>query len=321
MNKRELLLRLLGADATLPRVPAAFFMHFGPGYHAGQAAIDRHLAYFHRTDMDFVKVQYEKTFPVLPEIERPSDWRHMPVYGEDFYQEPLAVIEGLVRAAKGEAPVLVTLYSPFMCAGHATSDTMITEHLQEDPEQVKVGLDAITESLLIFVRACVRLGVDGFYASTQGGEARRFAPATLASPGIFETTIKPYDLMLLQEIDRVCAFNILHICDYHGGYDTLDPLLDYPGDVVSYPQHVGGQLLTPQMAAAQFDRPVMGGLDRHGAIASGDPVAIQEAVREVLTQAPERFILGADCTVPGDTAWEDLRMAIDIAHRWGDDDA
>jgi uroporphyrinogen decarboxylase len=321
MNKRELLLRLLETDATLPRVPAAFFMHFGPDYHAGQAAIDRHLAYYHQTDMDFVKVQYEKVFPVIPEIERPSDWRHMPVYGEGFYQEPLAVIEGLVRAAKDEALVLVTLYSPFMCAGHTTSDAMITAHLKENPEQVKVGLDAITESLLIFVRACIRLGVDGFYASTQGGEAHRFAPATPKSPGIFETTIKPYDLALMQEIDRACPFNILHVCDYHGGYDTLAPLCDYPGDVVSYPQHVGGQLLTPRMAAAQFGRPVMGGLDRHGAIASGDPIAIQAAVREVLAQAPQHFILGADCTVPGDTAWDDLRMAIDIAHRRGDVDA
>ena len=83
-------------------------------------------------------------------------------------------MEGLVKAAKKEALVLVTLYSPFMCAGHTTSLPLLTEHLQQDPEAVRKGLEAITDSLMRFVKACIRLGVDGFYASTQGGEAGRF---------------------------------------------------------------------------------------------------------------------------------------------------
>ena len=35
---------------------------------------------------------------------------------------------------------------------------------------------------------------------------------------------------------------------------------------------------------------------------------------EVLRQAPDRFVLGADCTVPGDIDWDNLRTAIDTAH-------
>jgi hypothetical protein len=36
------------------------------------------------------------------------------------------------------------------------------------------------------------------------------------------------------------------------------------------------------------------------------------------TRAPDRFILAADCTVPGDTPWENLRAAIEEAHHFGE---
>jgi uroporphyrinogen decarboxylase len=58
----------------------------------------------------------------------------------------------------------------------------------------------------------------------------------------------------------------------------------------------------------------MGGMERKGILATGTSEAIQQAATDVLTQAPERFILAADCTVPSDTPWENLRTAIETAH-------
>jgi uroporphyrinogen-III decarboxylase len=43
---------------------------------------------------------------------------------------------------------------------------------------------------------------------------------------------------------------------------------------------------------------------------------IRQAATGVLAQAPERLILAADCTVPGDTPWENLKTAIETAHRY-----
>jgi uroporphyrinogen decarboxylase len=51
-------------------------------------------------------------------------------------------------------------------------------------------------------------------------------------------------------------------------------------------------------------------------IATGSPQEIRRAVEGVLALAPERFILGADCTVPGDTPWENLKTAIETAHQY-----
>jgi uroporphyrinogen decarboxylase len=307
MNKRDTMLSLLDDTASHDYIPAAFFLHFDTAYHQGQAAIEKHLEFFRATNMDFVKIQYEHPFPTSAPIQQPKDWAHAPLCSEDFFAEPLNVVEGLVKAAKSEALVIVTLYSPFMWAAHLGD---ITNHLQEDPEAAKRGLEIMTENVLTFVRGCKRVGVDGFYASSQGGEAFRFQ-----DPSIFQKYIMPTDLAVWEELSS-CIFNILHICDYEGGYRDLSPFLDYPGHVVNSSLQVGDQMLSPRDAARLFGRPFMGGMERKGILATGKPESIQQAVERVLAEAPEPFILAADCTVPGDTPWENLKTAIQAAHQY-----
>ncbi len=310
-NKREAILSLLDPAKKTPYTPAAFFLHFGPDYQTGQAAIDRHMEFFRYTGMDFVKIQYERNFPRLPEIQRPEDWKNMPFYDLDFYEQPLRVVEGLVKAARREALVVLTLYSPFMLAGHTAGMDKLTAHLKADPEAVKPGLQTITESLLGFMRACIKLGLDGFYTSTQGGEAARFEDRS-----IFTNYIRPTDLTVMEEANRSCPFNILHVCDYHLPYDDLTPFKDYPGQIVNASLELTTGQLTPQQAAQIFGRPFMGGMERLGILANGSMEEVRSAAVSALEQAPEQFILGADCTVPAETPWDNLREAISTAHAW-----
>jgi uroporphyrinogen decarboxylase len=311
MNKRETVLSVLETNRQPDYIPAAFFLHFDPAYHTGQAAVDKHLEYFRYTGMDFVKIQYERGFPHIPDIQRPEDWVKMPFYKLDFYEQPLRVVEGLVKAAKSEALVILTLYSPFMCAGHTTSDQMVTEHIKENPQAVQRGMEVITESLLQFVKAAIRLGLDGFYTSTQGGESGRFDDATL-----FNQCVRPYDLALMNEINQSCIFNILHVCDYSRPYSDLSPFTDYPGQIVNAPLELATEQTSPEEVARIFRRPYMGGLNRKGALSKGSTAEVRQAAEEVLKKAPERFILGADCTVLAGTPWDNLRAAVETAHEY-----
>jgi uroporphyrinogen decarboxylase len=308
MNKRDTMLSLIQNTSPWNYVPAAFFLHFDSSYHQGQAAIDKHLDFFRSTDMDFVKIQYEQPFPTLAPILKPKDWAQAPRCSDEFFEAPIQVVEGLVKAAKSEALVIMTLYSPFMWAAHL--DAEFAKHLEEDPETVKKGLAVMTENVLTLVRACKRAGIDGFYASSQGGESFRFQDSS-----IFEKYIKPTDLAVWDEISS-CAFNILHICDFEGGYSDLTPFLDYPGHVVNSSLELGDRTLTPKDLSQLFGRPFMGGMERKGVLATGTPATIQQAVTGVLMQTPEQFILAADCTVPSDTPWEHLRTAVDTAHEY-----
>jgi uroporphyrinogen decarboxylase len=310
MNHRDLLFSLIHGQSAPDTILAAFFMHFDEAHKHGQAAIDRHLEFQRFTGMDFVKIQYEQVQPPGKPIHKPEDWPQLPSHPPEFFEDPIRVAEGLVKAAGENDLVIMTLYSPFMWAAQYDQQADINAHMQENPEAVARGLEIMTENVLRLVRGCKWAGVDGFYASTQGGEAFRFK-----NPAIFRDYIKPSDLVVWDEIQD-CAFNILHICDYQGGYTDLAPFLDYPGQVVNCSLKLGERSLTPREVSQMFGRPFMGGLDRKGVIASGEPGEIRQATKAVLSQAPECFILAADCTVPSDTPWENLKMAIDTAHQY-----
>jgi uroporphyrinogen decarboxylase len=310
-DKREALLALKDGGRGPGHVPAAFFLHFDEAHRLGRPAVEKHLEYFRFTGMDFVKIQYERTFPAIPGIEAPGDWKAMPRYGRDFYAPQLEVVEGLVEAAGHEALVLCTLYSPFMCAGQTVGGrAALARHLEQDGEAVSKGLDAITDSLLGFVRECRKLGVDGFYASTQGGEE-----GTFRDPALFARYVAPHDLRLMKEIDETCRFNILHVCDYEAPYADLAPFTRYPGHVVSCSPRLTTGDVGLRGLARLFGRPIMGGMDRKGVIDTGTDAEIRKEAEAVLRGSPDRFILGADCTVPS-PRWEGLRVAIETAHAW-----
>lgn len=313
MNKRDLILNMLDPNTKPGILPAAFFLHFDSTYHIGQAAVDKHLEYFHYTGMDFIKIQFELPFPVQPQIQKPEDWRtKLPFFKIDHYEPMLKVVEGLVKAAKKDALVILTIYSPFMICNNMVGMETVTRHVEQDPEAFKVGIARMTESLLQFVRACIRLGLDGFYTSTQGGEKAR-----LSDPALFDVCVRPYDLALMNDINQNCIFNILHVCDYWMPYSDITRFADYPGQVVNTSLELAdGEHTTAKQVAKLFNRPFMGGLERKGVISTGTPEQVRQAVLTVLQNAPERYILGADCTVPPTTPWENLRLAIQTAHEY-----
>jgi uroporphyrinogen decarboxylase len=309
MNKRDNMLALAYNSGTEEYIPAAFFMHFDQAYHQGQAAIDKHVEFFDYTGMDLVKVQYEQIPPLTSLIRDPQDWRNAPRYSQDFFEPTIAVVKGLVQELKKEALVVVTIYSPFMWAVHLTDETTFNAHIQEHPQEIKRGLEIMTENVIDLVRGCKQVGVDGFYVSTQGGEAHRYG-----GTNAFLQIIKPTDLAVWDEI-RTCEFNILHVCDYEGGYDDLTPYLDYPGQVVNCSLRVGDRTYTPAEIVSMFKCPFMGGLERKGLIARGSLEEIRREVNRILEQASKGFILAADCTVPSNTPWENLRVAVETAHQ------
>ena len=51
----------------------------------------------------------------------------------------------------------------------------------------------------------------------------------------------------------------------------------------------------------------MGGMDRHGIIATGSPAQVESGIREFVKTAPKPFMLGADCTVEASTDWSRLK--------------
>jgi uroporphyrinogen decarboxylase len=303
------MLAWLGGETTPNYTPAAFFLHFGDGYKAGSPAAQRHLEFFRQTDMDFVKIQFEQTYSRQDFLQKPADWSKLKLAGLDFYEPLLVTVRELVKAEKKNSLILMTLYSPFMCAGHCATAPVLLRHMKEDPEAVKKGLEILTESQMLFVRACIKEGIDGFYASTQGGEVNR-----LSSPDLFAKYVKPFDLVAMKEAAGACPFNILHVCDYVAPYSSYAAYTDYPGHVVNCNVALANSRISGDEIVKMFRRPFMGGMDRHGIIATGTQPEIATEVRRVVNGAPRQFMLGADCTVEANTDWDRLKHAIAVAH-------
>lgn len=309
-NKREKVLTVLDQSKPNEYVPAAFFLHFDEKL--GRGAINKHLDFFRATNMDFVKIQYEIVLPRLENIKSPKDWANIPVYDKDFFEPQLAVIEALAKELRTEALILPTVYSPLSLAGQTVGEKTIA-HITEDPDAVEKGFDNLTQSILNFLSESIKRGADGFYISSQGGDATRFGNGP-----IFEKLIAPYDKIISQEASDKALLNILHICDYgNAHYNDISQFVSYPGSIINPPiVKADGTPIKLKDVQHDFKRPVFGGLDRLGVIAKGTIEEAKAEVDKVLRDAPANFILGADCTVPSETSWQTLRAVIDYAHNW-----
>jgi len=311
-SKRDRMLEVLDMATPPKYVPAAFFMHFGV---KGDAAVKAHLDYFHATGMDFVKIQFDEQQLRLPadvHVEKPRDWARIPVLSEKWFEPSLYLLKRLVKEAKSEALVIQTMYSPYQVAKQAVPWEVLVKHVKEDAESVCRGMENIALSLLHFVNAAARLGADGFYMCTQGGETNRIADIAL-----FDRAVKSYDMLLCKEVSQLASYNIMHLCDYEGSYEQFElHFRDYPGNVVNVPLSADGKPLSPRRAAEIFKRPIMGGLDRHGVLSTGSAEEVRKATLKVLGEAPANFILGADCTVSPQIPLENLKTAIRTAHEF-----
>ena len=310
VSKRERMLQWLEGKSRTGLYTCGFFPSFAEPHRVGSAAATKHLEYFRYTDMDFVKIQYEQDYNPVDFIKKPSDWSKLKPNKLDFYEPQLVTVREIVKAAKKDALIIMTIYSPFMWAGQTSTYTTLSQASSRRSRSGKEGSNTLVESQMLFVTACIDIGVDGFYMSTQGSDSGQYKDSK-----IFREYIKPADLVAMREVSSKCPFNILHVCDYVSPYENYDAVLDYPGQVVNCSTHLVDKTLAWKEVHSLFKRPLMGGLDRKGVLATGSMEQIGEEVKKVLANAPDQFILGADCTVPGDIDWSRLKHAIAVAHR------
>ena len=66
-----------------------------------------------------------------------------------------------------------------------------------------------------------------------------------------------------------------------------------------------------------FNRPILGGLDRHKEIISGTTEDVENVVKKAIADAPKgRIMIGAECTVSS-APIENIHAAVNAAHHAG----
>ena len=307
-TKRDKVLSVLDQSHPNEYVPAAFFMHFDNKL--GEKAIQDHIDFFRRTNMDIVKVQYEVVAPRV-NIASQEDFEKIPSLDEEFFAPQIDVIRALSKELSSQALIIPTVYCPLSIFRQMTGKANYIDLIKKYPEQASRALGKITESIELYMELCVKAGADGFYISTQGREAE-----ILGRNNLFDSIVREHDQKLSLKASELGIFNILHICDWEGKYDDIDSFTDYPASVINPPLTlIDGSEVSLKHVSELYSRPVMGGMDRLGNLAKGSVEECLKEVDEVMKAAPANFILGADCTVPNADP-DKLRQVIDYVHNW-----
>ncbi len=305
-TKREVMNQLLDGKTFENYVPTVFFMHFPAG--KGRDAVYYHVRHLNLTGVDLLKIQFEQQQPKL-KMQTLADWQKIQPLPADFYAPTIDIVKEVFDIVGRETMVIPTVYSAFQTLRMQIGIPSVIRWAKEAPDEVLRALRIYNDALLGFVRQAKAIGIDGFFMPTQGGES-----IYNEVPDFYERFIRPFDMELMTECTTGTHCNILHICDWEGPYDSLDRFESYPGEIVNTPNVVAGKPYTPNDAARQFGRIVLGGLERKGVINKGTPEEVKAEVARLLAARPAHYMLGAECTIDNRTSIENIRMAVDMAH-------
>ena len=312
------------AKAPVDRVPISLWKHYHLQDRAPGQLAQVTLALYRQFDIDLIKLtpsglyfiqdwgatirfgQDDDTppLPVEPVIAQPEDWTALPrldVHSGALRRE-LEAIQQLAAGLNGEAPFVMTLFSPLTVAyklcGSPVSGQLLMEHMRQAPEQLHAGLATIRDTVIEYAAACLEAGAPGFFYATQ------MATGDLLTREEFLEFGRPYDLAVLEALAGRSRITMLHVCRRNLLFDLV---ADYPVDVINWA--AGDSNISLADARAMTDRALAGGLSLE-TLLHGRPEDVRAEVRAALAQAGrEGFMLAPDCVIKGPTPDANLAAA------------
>lgn len=305
MNKRE---RVTAAfqGKEVDHVPVCFWRHFSPDTERGEDIVDVHLKFLRETDEDFLKLQSDGFFgyPVktLKELEKPEDLFHIEAISENdpFIRGQIERAKAITKRVDGEVITMYTLFCPLSVFRLQVGWDMMMKCMRENPEATMHAVDVIADVENKLIEGLVKEGgVDGIFLSVQNAELTRFTPME------YEKWVKPGDLKVLDYIDSIADYNVLHCCgwdaDEAGTRNHVGVWKGYPLPVVNWASYVD-KLDASQIREIFPEKTAWGGFDNrmsaNALIYTGTEKEVkEETLRLIEKYGKERFMLGPDCSI------------------------
>ena len=298
MNKQERVIAAINGN-QVDSVPYSMWYHFGTQFMPGEKAAELVTGFYERFDLDFVKVMNDYAFPLpdgLDRIRSIDDWKRLkPVKPtEGGFAEQLKLLKVVAQRVKNEAFFVDTIFDPFYVARRTAKD-VIFELLRSHPEDFKLGLEVITESLRNYAKAVLDVGAAGIYLAVSG------ATNDLLSKEEFQEFVKPYGIQVLDAVKEKAIMNIVHI---HGHNIMFDEALDYPVHVLSW-EHLNTAPSFSE-ARAKTDLCFMGGINER-LTHMFHPDDLEAQIETALQETNgEKIILASGCSLPTDMSVEQI---------------
>ncbi len=312
MNKRERVFAALSGEKT-DRVPVGFWMHFKPEAYYGTTAVETHIKYFNESRTDICKIMNECTYPCDHNIQSARDWKQVKIYDHTaaFIQCQTDVIKRVVSHCK-DAPTVATIHGVVASASHTLLGIPKYDsigrfaqlyHLRTSPIMVWDAYKKIADTLCTIAKESIKAGAEGIYYAALGGEEDGFTDEEHAK------YIAPLDQLVIQAAyDAGAKFVILHMCKPRV---RLERFIDYPCDIVNWGIEES-QISLTEGKKLFHNKVLLGGLNnQHGPLIDGGYDQLEKEIHKIITMTGgKRFILGSDCTLPGELSYEKIAMTV-----------
>lgn len=285
------------------RPPFSFWSHLPEHAKTGTAAVEAHAAFYRQTGIDFVKMMIDGYRDISQgyRIHTAKDWERVPLpsMNSAFIREQLSMIDGVVDAIHGEAPVVYHMFSPYSVMRMIWGHELIAAHLGDasDRKHLLKGLRDITAFQADAAASYLgKTSAAGLMVTVSGAEQD--------GPGaaVFQDIIQPSDMAVLRVIQQSGKHAMLHLCGWGVRPNHLAYWRDYPADVMDY--DVQEDCTLPLGEAAQFftrAKAVMGGFGcrEDGVLRSGDRERIRACARDSAAAGGDTaYFVGAGSSFP-----------------------
>ena len=230
--------------------------------------------------------------------------------GHKFIREQVERARAIVKAVDGECCVFYNVFCPLSFFRLQTSWETMMDCIKADPEAVKYACGVIAEDAKALVKGLLEeAGCDGIYYCVQNAETFRFTAEE------YRSLVTPFDKEVLDYANGLSSHNILHCCGWGGDKNRVEVWQDYEAAAIKWAGYV--EVMDIPSGREFFGgKTALGGLDnrKEGVLYSGNEEEIRKAVRELIeTCGKKGFLLGADCTIPGDLPAEHVRWVLEEA--------
>ncbi|MCC6178557.1 MAG: hypothetical protein IT305_24905 [Chloroflexi bacterium] len=247
MTKRERVMAALNGQ-PVDRAPFGFWTHNFAKENTAADLADETMRLEREFRFDFLKPQtraqaFEENFGAVWKasgvrttkptqisypVDSPADYGKVKVadWTTGALGEQLDALRQIRSAAGPDIPIIWTIFNPLMIARRLSPGDLKTLRtaMQEQPDALRSGLDAITQTMAGYARAAVENGADGlFYATNVGAQG-------LVSEAEYRTWGEADDRKILDAVAGA-PFTMLHTC---GDGVYFDIFGDYPAQVFNY---------------------------------------------------------------------------------------
>lgn len=327
MKKRELVLNVMDGG-TGDRVPVGFWWHFTPGkdhvygYQEGNDIFEKVLA-GHKKMIDEFKPDMVKimsdgffTHPSIVEnnIKTVDDLKNIEHINKDhpWVKKQIDLINNVLKMTNGEVVAIynifsavqqLRLYVEYIIGDLNAYREMMIEHTEETLKALKI-VEEDTKMLLNEIKE--KTNIDGVYYSVQ------MLQHPEADEEFHQKWIVPSDLNVLNHINSLWEYNMLHICGYEHYHNNIKFFKQYPCKCYNWATHTDN--ISMKEGKEIFGTCVCGGFDNNPGtfIETASLDELKDYTKNIIKDAgKEGLIIGADCTIPSNLNVERLNAIRD----------